>query len=265
MKRITFYLDFVSPYAWLAFAQLPQALQGISHHVEYRPVLLGALLQQNANPGPAGIPAKRDWTYRHASWLGHHLGVPLQMPQRHPFPPLPLLRMALAHGRDGCINRFVAETMFRHVWQGGRDALELARLDALLQSLADQRNAAADEETVKQWLRANTERASAAGAFGVPAGFAIWFFNYSTWQAKNGLYLEDLYVSPDYRGSGAGKLLLKHLAQIAVEKGCGRFEWSVLDWNEPAIRVYDSIGAEPQNEWIRYRLAGDRLKAFAAG
>lgn len=102
-------------------------------------------------------------------------------------------------------------------------------------------------------------------ADGVPAGFAVWFFNYSTWQAKNGLYLEDLYVSPDYRGSGAGKLLLKHLAQIAVEKGCGRFEWSVLDWNAPAIRVYDSIGAEPQNEWIRYRLAGDRLKAFAAG
>lgn len=98
---------------------------------------------------------------------------------------------------------------------------------------------------------------------GVPAGFAVWFYNYSTWQAKNGLYLEDLYVSPDHRGSGAGKLLLKHLARLAVEKGCGRFEWSVLDWNEPAIRVYDAIGAEPQNEWIRYRLAGEKLKSFA--
>lgn len=100
---------------------------------------------------------------------------------------------------------------------------------------------------------------------GVPAGFAVWFYNYSTWQAKNGLYLEDLYVSPDHRGSGAGKLLLRHLARVAVEKGCGRFEWSVLDWNEPAIRVYDAIGAEPQSEWIRYRLSGDELKAFAAG
>ncbi|GEO85107.1 MULTISPECIES: GNAT family N-acetyltransferase [Alphaproteobacteria] len=100
---------------------------------------------------------------------------------------------------------------------------------------------------------------------GVAAGFAVWFFNYSTWQARNGLYLEDLYVSPDYRGSGAGKLLLRHMAKRAVEKGCGRFEWSVLDWNAPAISVYDAIGAEPQTEWIRYRLTGDKLKEFAAG
>ncbi len=101
-------------------------------------------------------------------------------------------------------------------------------------------------------------------ADGKPAGFAVWFYNYSTWQAKNGLYLEDLYVSPDHRGSGAGKLLLKHLARVAVDKGCGRFEWSVLDWNEPAIRVYDAVGAEPQTEWIRYRLSGEKLRAFAA-
>lgn len=100
---------------------------------------------------------------------------------------------------------------------------------------------------------------------GKPAGFAVWFYSYSTWQAKNGLYLEDLYVSPDHRGGGAGKMLLRHLAQRAVEKGCGRFEWSVLDWNEPAIRVYEAVGAEPQSEWIRYRLTGEKLKAFAAG
>jgi GNAT superfamily N-acetyltransferase len=98
---------------------------------------------------------------------------------------------------------------------------------------------------------------------GRPAGFAVWFYSYSTWQAKNGLYLEDLYVSPDYRGTGAGKMLLKHLAEIAVKKGCGRFEWSVLDWNEPAIRVYDAIGAEPQSEWIRYRMTGQALRDFA--
>ncbi|OWK23100.1 GCN5 family acetyltransferase [Rhizobium yanglingense] len=98
-----------------------------------------------------------------------------------------------------------------------------------------------------------------------PVGMAIWFFNYSTWQAKNGLYLEDLYVTPAARGLGAGRALLKRLAEIALEAGCGRFEWSVLDWNEPAIRVYQAIGAEPMNEWIRYRLSGEALKNFAAG
>ncbi|WP_411033243.1 GNAT family N-acetyltransferase [Shinella sp. BYT-45] len=100
---------------------------------------------------------------------------------------------------------------------------------------------------------------------GEPAGFAVWFKTYSTWQARNGLYLEDLYVTPGHRGAGVGKMLLRHLARVALDEGCGRFEWSVLDWNEPAIRVYDAIGAEPQGEWIRYRLAGDRLKRFAEG
>ena len=98
---------------------------------------------------------------------------------------------------------------------------------------------------------------------GEPAGFAVWFFSFSTWQARNGLYLEDLYVTPEHRGAGVGRKLLRHLAQVAVAEGCGRFEWSVLDWNEPAIRVYEAIGAEPQSEWIRYRLSGARLKAFA--
>lgn len=98
---------------------------------------------------------------------------------------------------------------------------------------------------------------------GTPAGFAVWFKSYSTWQAKNGLYLEDLYVTPDHRGAGVGRMLLRHLARVAVAENCGRFEWSVLDWNEPAIRVYDAIGAEPQTEWIRYRLTGEKLRAFA--
>ena len=100
---------------------------------------------------------------------------------------------------------------------------------------------------------------------GEPAGFAVWFRSYSTWLARNGLYLEDLYVTPKHRGGGVGKMLLRHLARVAVEEGCARFEWSVLDWNEPAIRVYDAIGAEPQNEWIRYRLTGEKLKRFAEG
>ena len=93
----------------------------------------------------------------------------------------------------------------------------------------------------------------------------VYFFNYSTWLGKHGLYLEDLYVTPEQRGAGAGKALLRHLAKLAVARGCGRFEWSVLDWNTPAIEFYDSIGARPQNEWIGYRLAGEALTSFAAG
>ncbi|MCW8126661.1 GNAT family N-acetyltransferase [Microbulbifer halophilus] len=99
---------------------------------------------------------------------------------------------------------------------------------------------------------------------GEPIGFAVYFFNYSTWLGKNGLYLEDLYVTPDARGSGAGKALLRQLAKIAVERDCGRFEWSVLDWNRPAIDFYESLGAEPQSEWIGYRLTGQALRDLAA-
>ena len=98
-----------------------------------------------------------------------------------------------------------------------------------------------------------------------PVGFAVYFFNYSTWLGRRGLYLEDLYVSPAYRRAGAGKALLKHLAGVARSRGCGRLEWSVLDWNAPAIRFYESIGAEPLNEWVGYRLAGDALDRFASG
>ncbi len=96
-----------------------------------------------------------------------------------------------------------------------------------------------------------------------PIGFAVYFYNYSTWLGKNGLYLEDLYVSPDSRGIGAGKLIMKHLANKAIKNDCGRFEWVVLDWNQPAIDFYNSIGAKAQNEWIIYRLAGQDLLDFA--
>lgn len=100
---------------------------------------------------------------------------------------------------------------------------------------------------------------------GVAIGFAVYFYNYSTWQGKKGLYLEDLYISPQHRGLGAGKFVLRHLAQVALEEGCGRFEWSVLDWNQPAIDFYDSVGAKAQAEWVKYRLAGDDLLNFAKG
>lgn len=99
----------------------------------------------------------------------------------------------------------------------------------------------------------------------VEAGFAVYFFNYSTWQGRPGLYLEDLYVSPAHRGVGAGKAMLQHLARMAVAKDCGRFEWSVLDWNQPAIAFYRSIGGVPMDEWVRYRLAGEALVKFAEG
>jgi GNAT superfamily N-acetyltransferase len=98
---------------------------------------------------------------------------------------------------------------------------------------------------------------------GQPVGFAVYFFNFSTWLGKLGLFLEDLYVTPEYRGIGAGKALLSHLARIAVERDCGRFEWNVLDWNEPAIRFYESLGAEPLHEWIGYRLTGEALRRLA--
>ncbi len=112
---------------------------------------------------------------------------------------------------------------------------------------------------------ASVSQAAICERDGMPVGFAVWFYSYSTWLARNGLYLEDLYVTPDQRGTGAGRSMLRHLARIAVEKGCGRFEWSVLDWNEPAIKAYEAIGAEPLSEWTRYRLAGPALEAFAAG
>ena len=98
---------------------------------------------------------------------------------------------------------------------------------------------------------------------GEPVGFAVYFLNYSTWLGKYGLFLEDLYVTPEKRGIGAGKALLQHLARIAVDKDCGRFEWNVLDWNEPSIRFYESLGAEPLSEWIGYRLTGQALLDLA--
>lgn len=97
---------------------------------------------------------------------------------------------------------------------------------------------------------------------GQPAGFALYFHNYSTFLAKPGIYLEDLFVDPSMRGKGIGKALLKRLAAIAVDRGCGRLEWSVLDWNEPAIGFYKSLGAEPMSEWTIFRVTGDSLTAL---
>lgn len=152
-----------------------------------------------------------------------------------------------------------------------------ARLDdaeqilAFITELADYERARheviATVEHIRQSLFApdSTAKALICERDGQAIGFAVYFFSYSTWLGQNGLYLEDLYVTPQARGTGAGKLLLRHLARLACENDCGRFEWSVLDWNQPAIDFYKSIGAEPQDEWVRYRMDGETLRAFARG
>lgn len=187
MKQITFYLDFISPYAYLAFEQLPTALQGLSYSVDYQPLLFAGLLKHHGQLGPAEIQPKRDWTYRQVLWLAHRHGIALQMPAQHPFNPLPLLRLALACGqqgpstalRTGKINRYVAETVFRHVWHGGADATDATRLQALAASLAPARDPAGD--AVKAELKANADEAIALGVFGVPTlavdGKLFWGFD----------------------------------------------------------------------------------------
>lgn len=98
---------------------------------------------------------------------------------------------------------------------------------------------------------------------GEPVGMALYFFNFSTWSGWRGLYLEDLYVTPDARGSGAGTALLRHLAGVAIDRGCARFEWQVLEWNEPALRFYESMGALAMDEWRLHRMTGEALARLA--
>jgi len=98
---------------------------------------------------------------------------------------------------------------------------------------------------------------------GEPLGFAVYFYNFSTWLGRPGLYLEDLFVRPAVRGKGYGRALLERLAQIAQERGCGRMEWAVLDWNDPAIQFYRKLGAEPMNEWTVFRLTADGIARLA--
>ena len=98
---------------------------------------------------------------------------------------------------------------------------------------------------------------------GTPVGFALFFHNFSTFLARPGLYLEDLFVVPEYRSRGIGRALLAELARVAVERGCGRFEWAVLDWNRDAIGFYERLGARPNSEWTVYRLTGEALRSLA--
>ena len=140
---------------------------------------------------------------------------------------------------------------------------------ALIQELAEYERMAdqvvATEAAVHRSLFGSPPHAEAVvGRLGeTPVGFALFFHSFSTFLAKPGLYLEDLYIRPEYRGRGFGRRLLRHLARIATTRDCGRFEWSVLDWNEPAIRSYRRAGAVPMDEWTVYRLTGDALDRLA--
>ena len=127
-----------------------------------------------------------------------------------------------------------------------------------------QNEVVADEKTLEEWIF-DRQKAEVIFALedGKEVGYALFFHNFSTFLGRAGIYLEDLYVQPEYRGRGHGKALLKTLASIAVERGCGRLEWSCLNWNRPSIDFYLSLGAEPMSEWTVYRLAGDTLLNFA--
>ena len=135
---------------------------------------------------------------------------------------------------------------------------ELADYEHLLDQVV------ADEATLTEWL---FERRSAEVCFAVlegeEVGFALYFHNFSTFLGRAGLYLEDLYVLPQYRGQGIGKAILQHLARLAVDQGCGRMEWWCLDWNAPSIAFYRALGAQPMDEWTVYRLTGDTLRGLA--
>ena len=122
----------------------------------------------------------------------------------------------------------------------------------------------ATEELLKEWLFEKKKAKVLLAMEGdTPVGFALYFYNFSTFLGRAGIYLEDLFVKEEYRGKGYGKTLLKELARIAVEEGCGRLEWCCLDWNQPSIDFYLSLGAIPLDDWTQYRVTGDTLKELA--
>ncbi|MCE2656646.1 MAG: DsbA family protein [Rubrivivax sp.] len=168
MQTIDFWFDPISPYAWLAFDALPDALEGLSVQVRYRPVLLAGLLSRWGQKGPAEVPPKRDWTYRDVMWCAHRQGLRLDLPQRHPFNPLPLLRLLLAASPPGGTpSRHAVEQVFRHVWEGGLDPLDAERLEALQSAVKPVRDPS--DPAVKAELRESTEQSIAHGVFGVPS------------------------------------------------------------------------------------------------
>jgi 2-hydroxychromene-2-carboxylate isomerase len=166
MHQLTFYVDFISPYAYLAFHALPKALEGLSYQVRYQPILFGAVLQHHGQLGPAEIPDKRLWTYRQVLWLAQQQGCPMRMPASHPYNPLGLLRLATACDEHGQPNRYVCQQMFEHVWGEGLEATDAVRQAELQTRLVPLRDP--NSEEVKSQLRAATQAAIDAGVFGVP-------------------------------------------------------------------------------------------------
>ena len=167
MTTIDFWFDPISPFAYLAFERLPQALEGLSVEVSYRPILFAGLLQHWGQKGPAEIEPKRAWTFRHVHWLAQQHDIAIDTPAQHPFNPLALLRLLVACApAGGTPNRRACEAVLRHVWQGGGDANDAARLAALTHELSPP--LAASDERVKQALKDSTAEAIARGTFGVP-------------------------------------------------------------------------------------------------
>jgi GNAT superfamily N-acetyltransferase len=141
--------------------------------------------------------------------------------------------------------------------------LGLIKALAEYERLSDQ--VVATEAALRESLFGERPAAEAVIAYaqGHPAGFALWFHNYSTFLGRRGLYLEDLFVLPEWRGRGLGRALLAHLARVALERNCGRMEWAVLDWNEPAIGFYKGLGAAPMDDWTVFRLTTEKLRELA--
>jgi len=165
------YLDFISPYAYLAFEALPHQLADCHVAVRYEPILFAGLLKHHGQLGPAEIESKREWTYRQVLWLAREAGVPLQLPARHPFNPLALLRLARACSTSGEVDRATCATLFQHVWcHGGEDAEDPQRLDALIHNLQPVRSIS--DAAVKQSLIDATQAAIEQRVFGVPT-FAV--------------------------------------------------------------------------------------------
>jgi GNAT superfamily N-acetyltransferase len=146
---------------------------------------------------------------------------------------------------------------------------DVTTLLGLIKALADYEHLSsavvATEASLRAALFGDPPRAEAVLAHvgGTAVGYAVYFHTYSTFLGRTGMYLEDVFVLPEWRRKGIGRRLLRHVAELAVARGCGRLEWSVLDWNEPAIRFYQSLGARPLDEWTVYRLTGDALTRLA--
>lgn len=140
--------------------------------------------------------------------------------------------------------------------------LQFIKEIAAYEKMSDQ--VIADETTLETWIF-DKEKAEVFFVLeeGKEVGFALYFHNFSTFVGRGGIYLEDVYILPEYRGKGYGKAILKKLAAIAVERGCGRMEWVCLDWNQPSIDFYLSLGAQPMSDWTLYRLTGDALAQLA--